>query len=48
MEALDLITDPTYKLVYLESTLTLGCNEKKNYLGWREHMETHCKDKLDN
>ena len=36
MEALALIIDPNYNLIYLESTL--GSREKK-YLGWREWMK---------
>ena len=42
MEALAIIIDPNYKLIYLESTL--GSRERQIYLGWRAWMK---KNKLE-
>ena len=46
MEALTIIVDPNYKLIYLESTL--GGRERQIYLGWREWMKKNKLEELDN
>ena len=45
MEALSIIIEPNYKLVYLESTL--GYNEKQLYLGLREWMKANKLEELN-
>ena len=45
MEALSVIVDLNYKLIYLESTL--GYNEKQLYIGWRDWMKNNNLDEFN-
>lgn len=44
MEALILIVDLNYKLIYLESTLEV--REKQTYLGWWDWMKMNKKEEI--